>query len=80
MCDNSTELSPAERLYRNHLKAVANYQKKHPEKCKEKARRRAEAIKADPERLAEHQAKRRKYYEDVKSRRQNVSCEIIVVN
>jgi len=72
MCDNLTELSPADRLYRNHLKAVANYQKKHPEKCKEKAKRRAEAIKADPERLAEHQAKRRKYYEEVKAKRSEI--------
>jgi hypothetical protein len=72
MCDNLTELSPADRLYRNHLKAVANYQKKHPEKCKEKAKRRAEAIKADPARLAEHQAKRRKYYEDVKAKRSEI--------
>ena len=69
MCDNQTELSPAERLYRNHLKAVATYQKKHPEKCKEKAKRRNEAIKADPDRLAEYQAKRRKYYEEVKAKR-----------
>lgn len=32
-------MTPAERMYKNHLKNVATYQKKNPEKCKEKMRR-----------------------------------------
>ena len=30
--DNIDKLTPAERYYKNHLKAVSNYQKRHPDK------------------------------------------------
>ena len=52
-------LTPAERMYRSHLMNVANYQKRYPEKMKEKHRIRMEQIKADPEKHAEWKKKRR---------------------
>jgi len=65
--EQSTDLTltPAERLYLAHTRAVKKYQQTHPDKCKEKAKRFYNKIREDPELLVAQQAKRRKYYLEV---------------
>ena len=60
--EQPTELTPAERFYLAHTRAVKKYQQTHPEKCKEKAKRFYNKIREDPELLSAQQTKRRKYY------------------
>jgi hypothetical protein len=43
------ELSPAQKMYQQHLRNVSNYQKRNAEKMREKQRKRLEVIKQDPE-------------------------------
>lgn len=62
---NIKEMTPAERLYKSHLKAVSNYQKKNPEKMKEKCKKYNDKIRADPEKLEELKRKKREYYLNV---------------
>lgn len=67
--DTNTEtiekLSPAENLYKLHLKAVSNYQKKNPEKMREKCKKYNEKIRNDPQKLEELKRKQREYYNNV---------------
>ena len=62
---NDTELSPAEKHYRNHLKNVSAYQKRNPEKMREKCRRRNEKFKLErPEEHALFLEKQKAYYKE----------------
>ena len=62
---NNIELSPAERHYHAHLKNVANYQKNHPEKQREKQKRYMERMKSErPNQYEELLAKRRKPHKE----------------
>ena len=54
--------TPAERMYRNHLKNVKTYQQKNPEKMREKCKKYNERIKADPEKHQATLSKKRAYY------------------
>ena len=63
--ENEIVITPAERMYRNHLKNVGTYQRKNPNKMSEKCKRYNERIKADPDRYAEALKKRREYYHNV---------------
>ena len=42
-------LTPAEKMYKNHLANVSNYQKRNPEKMSIKYYKRMEKLKQDPE-------------------------------
>ena len=42
-------LTPAEKMYKNHLTNVSNYQKRNPEKMSVKYKKRIEKLKQDPE-------------------------------
>ena len=42
-------LTPAERMYKNHLKNVSKYQKNNPEKMRLKNQRRKERLMENPE-------------------------------
>jgi hypothetical protein len=55
------QLTPAERMYRQHLKNVADYQRRNPEKMKQKHQARMERIKADPVDYALFKQRRREY-------------------
>ena len=62
---NDTELSPAEKHYRNHLKNVSAYQKRTPEKMREKCRKRNERLKNErPEEHAKLLEKQKAYYKE----------------
>ena len=57
------EKSPAEKFYALHLKNVSNYQKKHPEKCREKNKRYFDNVKEkSPEKYKEMLEKKKEYY------------------
>ena len=57
----NSELSPAEKHYRAHLRNVANYQKKNPEKQREKQARYYQRMKTErPSQYEELLAKQRK--------------------
>jgi len=58
-------LTPAEKMYQNHLKNVSNYQKKNPEKMKIKCLRYNEKIRSDPEKYEELKQKKKEYYLNV---------------
>jgi hypothetical protein len=58
-------LTPAEKLYKCHLKNVSNYQKRNPEKMREKCKKYNERIRADPEKLEELKRKKKEYYINV---------------
>lgn len=58
-------LTPAERMYKAHLRNVANYQRKNPEKIKEKQRRYTQKRREHPQRHQEFLQKRRDYYRSV---------------
>ena len=60
-----TPMTPAEKWYANHLKNVATYQKKNPEKCKEKMKRYTESLKTDKEKNEREMARRKAYYNNV---------------
>jgi len=64
-------LSPAEKLYQNHLANVKRYQRKNPEKMAAKAKKYMEKLKSDPEKYAEFLEKRRKYYNEVTKPKKN---------
>ena len=55
-------MTPAERMYKNHLKNVAKYQKANPEKCRDKMRRYTESLKNDNEKREREIDRRRTYY------------------
>ena len=47
--ESQTTLTPAERMYKNHLKNVSNFQKRNPEKMALKYKKRIEKLKQNPE-------------------------------
>lgn len=57
-----SSLSPAENHYKNHLKAVAKYQKTHPEQNKIKSKKAYEKLKNDPEKYQAVLEKRKLNY------------------
>ena len=62
----STELTPAERLYKRHLEYVKNYQKNNKEKTAEKCKRYMDKVKTQrPEKYDEIKQKRKEYYQNV---------------
>ena len=60
----------------NNLKAVSKYQKKNPEKCREKCRNYYNRLKQDPERYQKYLLSRRNYRKNKKL--QSESSEINV--
>ena len=68
-------LTPAERMYKSHLRNVANYQRKNPEKMKKKHQRYTLKRKNDPKRHQEYLQKRREYYKSVIRVRKKVKNE-----
>lgn len=63
--NENPNLTAAEKMYQSHLKNVANYQKKNPQKVKEKQTRYLAKMRNDPEKYDAFLAKRRAYYKDV---------------
>jgi hypothetical protein len=60
-------LTPAERMYANHLKNVSNYQKKNVEKVRQKNRAYNEKIKMEfPDKYFDLLQKKRDYYYNVR--------------
>jgi len=58
------EISPAQRMYQNHLKNVAKYQKANPEKMREKNKRYLENMKKNnPDKYEDFLMKKAEYYE-----------------
>jgi len=55
------QITPAERMYAKHLQNVANYQRRHPEKMREKYHTKMEKVRADPEKYEEWKRQRREY-------------------
>lgn len=63
-------LTPAERMYSNHLKNVKTYQQKNPEKMREKCKKYNDKIKIEnPEKYQEMLNKKKEYYINVKKPR-----------
>ena len=57
------KLTPAERMYRNHLKNVSKYQKNNPEKMKEKNKKYNDKLKQEvPDKYFDLLQKKRTYY------------------
>jgi hypothetical protein len=69
------ELSPAQKMYQQHLRNVSNYQKRNAEKMREKQRKRLEVIKQDPEKYEELRKKRKEYNESRKKVKEEVRPE-----
>jgi len=63
--NENPNLTAAEKMYQSHLKNVANYQKKNPQKVKEKQTRYLAKMRTDPDKYDAFLAKRRAYYKDV---------------
>jgi hypothetical protein len=59
-------LTPAERHYVNHLKAVSKYTKTHTEKNRQKSRDFYERLRADPEKHKLFLESRRNVYKEKK--------------
>lgn len=74
------ELSPAQKMYQQHLRNVSNYQKRNAEKMREKQRKYLEVIKQDPEKYEELRKKRREYNEKRKNIKEEVRPELPVVD
>ena len=55
--NDSKTLTPAERMYKSHLKNVINYQKKNPEKMRLKYEKYMNKLKENPEKYEEHKQK-----------------------
>jgi hypothetical protein len=73
-------LSPAQKMYQQHLRNVSNYQKRNVEKMREKQRKRLEVIKQDPEKYEELRKKRKEYNESRKKVKEEVRPEPPVVD
>ena len=70
--------SPAERMYQNHLKNVAKYQRCNPVKLREKQSRYLAKLKSDPTRHEQFLQKRRDYYKNVlkpRTSKERTECE-----
>lgn len=63
--NENPNLTAAEKMYQSHLKNVANYQKKNPQKVKEKQTRYLAKMRTDPDKYDAFLAKRRAYYKDI---------------
>ena len=63
--NENPNLTAAEKMYQSHLKNVATYQKKNPQKVKEKQTRYLAKMRTDPDKYDAFLAKRRAYYKDV---------------
>lgn len=74
------ELSPAQKMYQQHLRNVSNYQKRNAEKMREKQRKHLETIKQDPEKYEELRKKRREYNQRRKGIKEEARPEIPVVD
>ena len=48
--------------YDKHLKRVSEYQKSHPDKCRDKCKRYSEKLKEDPEKYQAMLERKRQYY------------------
>lgn len=60
-------LSPAEKFYRSHLRRVSEYQKTHPEKCREKCKKYNARLKEEqPERYQQILQAKKDYYANVR--------------
>jgi hypothetical protein len=58
--------TPAERFYRNHLKNVSNYQKRNPEKMREKNKKFNDKLKEENgDKYQSRLSKQREYYQTV---------------
>lgn len=74
-------LSPAEKFYALHLKNVSNYQKKYPEKCREKNKRYFDNVKEKtPEKYREMLNKKRDYYINVIKPKRDLEKEKVIEN
>ena len=63
-------MTPAERMYKNHLKNVRKYQQKNPEKMREKSKKYNEKIKEEkPDEYKEMLMKKREYYLNIRKPR-----------
>lgn len=61
----STE-TPAERFYKNHLKNVSNYQKRNPEKMREKNKKFNDKLKEENgDKYQARLSKQKEYYQTV---------------
>ena len=64
---NENNITPAERMYKNHLKNVSNYQKKNPEKMREKCRKYNERLKEEfPDKYKIVLEKKKEYYKNIR--------------
>jgi len=64
--NDSVILTPAERMYLNHLRNVKNYQSRNPEKIKQKNKKYNENLKNEnPEKYKEMLEKKKEYYKNV---------------
>jgi hypothetical protein len=63
----TVEVETALRYYKNHLKNVSEYQKRHPDKMREKNREYNKRIREEhPEKYHELLAKKKEYYQTVR--------------
>jgi len=69
-------LTPAEKHYQNHLRNVSNYQKRNPEKMREKCKKYLDRLKEDPEKYKEYQQQKRQYYLNKKEKRESADQKI----
>lgn len=64
--EQEVKLTPAEKYYQNHLKNVSNYQKRNPEKMREKNKKHNDKIKIeDPDKYQARLERSRNYYQNV---------------
>lgn len=76
---NEIILTPAEKMYRNHLKNVKTYQQKNPEKMREKCKKYNEKIKMEnPEKYQEVLTKKKEYYINVRKPRIEALRAVVV--
>ena len=67
---NMENMTPAERMYRNHLRNVKKYQQKNPEKVREKNKRFNDKLKNEkPDEYKEMLLNKKRYYEEVRKPR-----------
>lgn len=64
--EQEVTITPAEKYYKNHLKNVSNYQKRNPEKMREKNKKHNDKLKIEnPEKYHARLEKSREYYKNV---------------
>ena len=67
----------AQRMYASHLMNVGTYQKKNPEKMREKSKRYLDKLKLDEVKYNDFLAKRREYYKNVLKPRKQEKLDLI---